>query len=386
MKANSKFDYIIVGGGLSGLHLSYCFLNDKFFKDYSFLIIDKVKSKNNDNYFSYWEKGNGKWDSILSNKWGKAYFFSSKRKIEMDFSEYNYKTLSSLNFSKYVKDKLKKKNNFTFIKDTVLKIREEKNLVVVVGNKRNYSGKHVFDSRLLSDTIKEIEKHISIKQHFHGWVIKTNEKKFDKKSFIFMDYRVRDNKRTAFTYILPFKKNKALIEYTYFSKDKFDKKVYEDFLRKYLKKYYNNCEYKIIKSESGVIPMTTYPFHLDSTEKITKIGTAGGWVKASTGYSFKNCEKYSYKILENIKAGKDLKIRTDKKYFFLDKIFLGVLYRYNFRGEMIFEKMIRRNSTKKILRFLDEDSNIFDIMKIIISMRSFYFIKVLIRRLFNKFL
>ena len=51
MKANSKFDYIIVGGGLSGLHLSYCFLNDKYFKDYSILIIDKGNPKKQDNYF-----------------------------------------------------------------------------------------------------------------------------------------------------------------------------------------------------------------------------------------------------------------------------------------------------------------------------------------------
>ena len=50
MKANSKFDYIIVGGGLSGLHLSYCFLKDKYFKDYSILIIDKGKPKKQDNY------------------------------------------------------------------------------------------------------------------------------------------------------------------------------------------------------------------------------------------------------------------------------------------------------------------------------------------------
>ena len=34
MKSSSKFDFIIVGGGLSGLHLSFCFLNDKYFDDY----------------------------------------------------------------------------------------------------------------------------------------------------------------------------------------------------------------------------------------------------------------------------------------------------------------------------------------------------------------
>ena len=31
MKTISQFDYIIVGGGLSGLHLSYSFQNDNYF-------------------------------------------------------------------------------------------------------------------------------------------------------------------------------------------------------------------------------------------------------------------------------------------------------------------------------------------------------------------
>ena len=98
MKVNSQFDFIIVGAGLSGLHLSYCFLKDEYFKDYSFLIIDKEKSKKEDNYFSYWEIGDGKWDSILKNKWSKGDFFSKKGKVEMDFSDYSYKTLSSSKF------------------------------------------------------------------------------------------------------------------------------------------------------------------------------------------------------------------------------------------------------------------------------------------------
>ena len=85
--------------------------------------------------------------------------------------------------------------------------------------------------------------------------------------------------------------------------------VYEEYIKDYLNKYYGKSTYKLVKSEFGVIPMTTYPFHSDSTMNITKIGTAGGWVKPSTGYSFKNCEKYSEKILDNIKNGKENQIR-----------------------------------------------------------------------------
>ena len=70
--------------------------------------------------------------------------------------------------------------------------------------------------------------------------------------------------------------------------------------------------------------MTTYPFYKGSTKNITKIGTAGGWVKPSTGYSFKNCEKYSLRILDNIKERKDLRIIPKNKYYFLDQIWVSL--------------------------------------------------------------
>lgn len=384
MKVNSQFDFIIVGAGLSGLHLSYCFLKDEYFKDYSFLIIDKEKSKKEDNYFSYWEIGDGKWDSILKNKWSKGDFFSKKGKVEMDFSDYSYKTLSSSKFKEYVKKKIKKKKKFKLSKDTVLKIKEEKNNIVVVGNKKNYNAKHVFDSRLSPILNKKIKKHTYLQQHFLGWVVKTNEKIFNKRSFVFMDYRIRDKNSTAFTYVLPFKKDEALIEHTYFSKNVKNHEVYEEYIKDYLNKYYGKSTYKLVKSEFGVIPMTTYPFHRDSTMNITKIGTAGGWVKPSTGYSFKNCEKYSEKILDNIKNGKEFKISPKKRYLFLDKILLGVLSNYNYQGETIFHRMIKRNKTKNVLRFLDEESTLLEMIKIIISMRSIYFVKVFIKSLYKQ--
>ena len=383
MKTNSQFDYIIVGNGLASLHLCYRFSKDVFFKNHSFLIIEKNKSLR-ENFFSFWEKGEGEWDSIIKKKWVKGEFHSSREKLEMDFSEYNYKTLNSLDFSNFVNNNLKKKKNFCFASDTIIKIKVESNKVIAVGNKKNYFAKHIFDSRLSKRTLEELNNHTSLKQHFLGWVIKTNEKKFDKSSFIFMDYRIRDKKSTAFTYLLPYKKNEALVEYTYFSKEACNINIYEVFLKKYLKKYFHKSEYKIIKTEAGIIPMTTYPFHMDSDKNITKIGTAGGWVKPSTGYSFKNCEKYSIKILDNIKKGRELRIVPNKKYGFLDKLLLGVLSRYNHRGETIFYKMIKRNHTKNILRFLDEKSTLFEIIKIIVSVRSIYFIRVFIRNLFKK--
>ena len=165
-----------------------------------------------------------------------------------------------------------------------------------------------------------------------------------------------------------------------------NREVYEEYIKEYLSKYYSTTDYKIIKSEYGIIPMTSYPFYKESTKNITKIGTAGGWVKPSTGFSFKNCEKYSLKILKNIKEGKKIGIIPEKKYYFLDKILLGVLSQYNYRGETVFYKMIKRNPTKRLLEFLNEESKLSDIVKIIISMRSIYFVRVFIKSLYKKVL
>ena len=64
-----------------------------------------------------------------------------------------------------------------------------------------------------------------------------------------MDYRIRDKNSTAFTYVLPFKKDEALIEHTYFSKNECSQELYEIYIKKYLKKYYNISDFKTLKSE-----------------------------------------------------------------------------------------------------------------------------------------
>ena len=50
---------------------------------------------------------------------------------------------------------------------------------MVIGNKKNYKAKHIFDSRLPGGVNKEIKKHTYLKQHFLGWVIKTDEKNYE---------------------------------------------------------------------------------------------------------------------------------------------------------------------------------------------------------------
>ena len=105
-----------------------------------------------------------------------------------------------------------------------------------------------------------------------------------------MDFTVEQRGNTRFMYVLPFSKNKALVEYTLFSAEPLEKKEYEDEIVSYLKEM-TLKPYKVIQMESGNIPMCCYPLWKKTTSKIMPIGMAGGWTKASTGYTFKSSQE-----------------------------------------------------------------------------------------------
>ena len=197
-----------------------------------------------------------------------------------------------------------------------------------------------------------------------------------------MDYRLKDGEQTTFTYILPFSKNEALVEFTYFTETIVDEKVYDNYIESYISKYLNIDNYTILETEMGQIPMTNFPFDKFNTKQITKIGTGGGWVKGSTGYSFKSSEKKVGIIINNIKTNKTPSEGLFKtKYKFYDNIFLKVLKDENHKGEWIFQQFYNKNSVQTMFRFLDEESTFFEELKIMWSLFSWSFIKAFFKTL-----
>ena len=86
--------------------------------------------------------------------------------------------------------------------------------------------------------------------------------------------------------------------------------------------------YKITYREEGAIPLF-YPAN-DYTQNKINIGTAGGMTRLSTGYTFLNIQEHSKFLRENIEKITKTKIfRINKKYHFLDKLFLKVIKKHS---------------------------------------------------------
>ena len=99
--------------------------------------------------------------------------------------------------------------------------------------------------------------------------------------------------------------------------------------------------------------------------------------RLSTGYTFLNIQEHSKYIRENIENIKTAKLfKIDKKYDFLDKIFLKVLKNNSTEMGNVFYKMFE-SSPSSVINFLSNKSNLYEDISIISKMPKWIFIKQL---------
>ena len=376
----TQSSYIILGAGASGLLLAYRMSLDSYFDDKSILIIDQVKDKGNDKTWCYWEEGTGEWDELLTKKWHKVFFGSEVFTDILDISPYNYKMIRSEKFYHKLWRSIDLKSNITFIEDSVKSYEEVDNRVKVVTNKSTYFGLKLLNS-IPNKTVYETQlKYPVLQQHFMGWFVKTKTDCFDDSIATFMDFNIPQNGNTRFMYVLPIDKNMALFEYTLFSKDLLERSEYEDAIKDYLKEK-KVTDYEILEKENGAIPMTSFKFEELNSNSILNIGTAGGWTKASTGYTFYNTSKKTKDLVSFLKKEDYLpKFTKRTKYWFYDLLLLDVLSKNNEKGSSLFGSIFKKVDVKTILKFLGEESSLREDLKIITSVSSKPFIISTVKR------
>lgn len=376
------YDYIIVGAGAAGMQLALEFSKDKSFSKCNILVIEKSKEPLNIKTWCYWEEGEGLYDDIIARSWSSGLFYGQTEMLELDMGSYRYKMLEQKAFISYGRDQIEACPWISVQYHEVESVVAISNGSIEVKSQGNsYLGRQVFDSRFDEDIYEKKFDQVKLIQHFKGWHVRTERDCFDPSKFVMMDFRVQDEGTMNFTYVLPLSPKEGLVEFTYFSEQVVSDADYDQYLEAYISKILGARNYEILKIEKGVIPMTTFPFSKQSSENIFKIGTAGGWVKPSTGYSFNLSGKKAKQIIQNIKNGLEITHGlTNKRHGHLDRIFLNVLSSNNSKASELFWSMYRKNKAKEIFKFLDEESTIVEELKIISSFKKMPFL----REMFSK--
>ena len=351
-----EFDYIIIGGGCAGLSLAYELETHDKLKNKNLAIIEPRDEYKRDKTWSFWKVFPHNFEDCVKKSWNNFTINSPNETKYIECKTTPYQTIDSELFYNKILSKLKLNKNITFFKNI---------------NEVNKSNSIIFNSVAKYDDQKN-----KLWQHFCGVEIETDKEFFDDEIFNLMDFACDQRNKVHFFYTLPFTKNKALVETTWISElDNDNLKDYDQQIDNYLSNHLNIRNCKINYKEEGAIPL----FRQKSIKKLNEIniGSAGGMTRLSTGYTFLNIQEQSKYIRENIDNINKVKLfQINKKYDFLDNIFLKVLKKNSSQMGNIFYKMFD-SSPSSIINFLSNKSSLFEDLEIISKMPKSIFIKQL---------
>ena len=352
------FDYIIIGGGCSGLSLAYELEKNAQLKNKSLAIIDNRGNYERDKTWSFWKVNKHNFEDCVIKNWNEFSINSSKGTIYKECNQFPYQAIDSGLFYNKILLRLNQNKNIHFFKD-----KKEVN----------------FNKSLVFNSIPELRnKENGIWQHFCGYEIEATKEFFDEGMMNLMDFNCDQKNSVHFFYTLPFTKKRALVETTWLSQMQDEDELdYDRQLKNYINNNLNLKNYNIIFKEKGRIPL----FRTSNTNKtnLLNIGTAGGMTRLSTGYTFLNIQEHCQFIVKNIDNLDNIKpFKINEKYEFLDKIFLNVLKEQPKIMPDIFYNMFK-SSSKNIINFLSNKSNIFEDISVILKMPKIIFLKALVK-------
>lgn len=373
-----RYDYIFAGAGCAGLSFLY-YLLESDLKGSKVLLIDPNGKTIPDKTWCYWSESPLEIHPAAHiHSWKNLSFISNESKITKHLGKLNYYHLNSHDFYNSIFEKIQSYPNVKLIEDEVLALTDNGGDVVVkTRNQGNFNASHVIDSRLDSD---RLNNELSLKQIFTGWRIKADSDIFDPSSVILMEFPKETNGQFDFIYVLPFSEKEALVEYTAYSQSPISEHELKASLENYLKNNYGETSYQISFRESGVIPMSTKRTPTPTQNRIIRIGTAAGWTKASTGYTFHTIQNNCKILVKALEAGKtqNLNIRSSSRFAFYDNILLNIAHKWPNRLQNLFIDMFTTSSAEEVLRFLSEETTLKQELKLLGKLRFPIFIKSLL--------
>ncbi len=373
-----KYDYILAGGGCAGLSLVYHLLGSSL-RDSDILILEPTLGEVPNKTWCYWDTAALPIHPETARfSWNSFYLQQGEQQHQHRLGNLSYYHLNSHDFYAHVLEKIKTFPNVHFLKEEVSAIRCEENEVQVeTATSGTYRSNFVFDSRIT----KDYSYQNTLNQVFIGLKIKSKIPVFDPRCMGLMDFDTPSSSGFDFIYTLPFSTQEALIEYTAYTNEAREEEVLLDSLTNFLKQKYGALEYEITFQESGQIPMTSRVQTQTSGPRHVRIGTAAGWTKPSTGYTFAQIQENCNQLVTRLEQGtnQDLRFPRKLRFVFYDNILLSIAHHWPKRLPGLFINLFSTSSPDLVFRFLGEKTSFWEEIQLLSRLKFGIFLKGLTR-------
>ncbi len=375
----------MAGGGLSGLTLACELAKQAAFAGKKILIIDREEKKSNDRTWCFWATGKEYLPPVIHKSWDYAWFYGEGIEKKLSLSPYRYCMVRGLDYYQWVRKQIEQYPSVSFLYADIKNLDETNGAVHT--SEGTFYADWILNSafspfRLLPDDsalfprtpfsvsgeaegrsyaalAKACPQRTFFLQHFKGWYVETDNPVFNPQEMTLMDYRIEQKGETRFVYVLPFSDRRALVEFTVFSARLAAPEEYNQVLRDYMEQFFPDHPYRVIEQEAGIIPMTDRSFGPLRVGRMINIGTAGGFVKASSGYAFLRTLRRLRAFAANwadYEVPDERLLTSPARFHLYDRIVLRVLRNGDMTGKSVFSTLFRKIPVSDIFCFLDEDT------------------------------
>ncbi|MYW07888.1 NAD(P)-binding protein, partial [Streptomyces sp. SID2563] len=285
----SRCDVAVVGGGAAGLSLAHR-LTETGAATVTVIEPPDGPLRPAERTWCYWHAGADGLDGAVSASWSVLRVHGADGlPVTVEPAPFTYRMVRSADFERLVHDRLARADGGHVLRATADAVRAvpggaEVHCTLPDGSTVHVRARRVFDSRPLPALPPA---RTQLLQHFRGWFVRTATGRFAPGVADLMDFRVPQPAHgLAFGYVLPLAPDRALVEYTEFSRRPLTTQAYESALGHYCRDVLRLGPLTVERTEQGAIPMTDARFPHRAGPSVFRIGTAGGATRPATGYTF----------------------------------------------------------------------------------------------------
>ncbi len=364
---------VVIGGGAAGLSLADCLVGHgheghrpRLRLDLTLVEPPEGPLRPPPRTWCFWDDGPGEYEQAVTAQWSRLRITGPDgNAVETEPAPLRYRMLRSTAFEELVHDRLGGHPGARIVRATVHRVQTRPDgrpgarvlATDPAGRPLTLDARYVFDSR---PPVRPPLARTTLLQHFRGWFVHTDRPRFDPGTADLMDFRLPQPAHgLAFGYVLPLAPDRALVEYTEFSRRPLTTAGYEHALRDYTGRVLGLGALTVEEAEQGVIPMTDGRFPRRAGPAHVRIGTAGGATRPATGYAFAAIQRQSRAIAAAL-ARQPTPGRTApapaphrRRALVMDAVLLRALDTGRIDGPRFFTDLFRRTPAEQVLRFLD---------------------------------
>ncbi len=377
MNGRTQFDLAILGGGCAGLALGHRLANDPL-QHQRVIIVEPRETYQNDRTWSFWAPRNHTLDHLVSKTWDRWAYGQLHSAQRSHFTPHHpYQSIQSMDFYQWALDAITASESVELaLGERVESVEPLERGWLVHTNQGAFKTSNIVDTRPPGQSQLKSAK---MYQCFVGERLK-KPGAFKPDQAELMTDMVADEHGFLFTYVLPLSTDEALVEATRFSKTPPPWDVLMADLRN-IKARRGWLDGLVTDQEKARLPMGLLPL-ANPNPSWVHAGTAAGGLRAASGYGFMRIQRWAKLCHESLRHRKKPMAHGPEPRFqaWMDTLFLDVLLKEPARVPELFEALYAHAPVETLIRFMSDQSSVWDKLHIIRSLPAGPFLRTMFSR------